>query len=187
MVGSTTEQLESIKELIHFDHIYHKNPTKVEMTDQIISQDFNFDSDVLRIPCKEESQVNENGPSCKIIPEISIECSEPESLQSSDDDEIMIIDSIINSNPISTKQNRKTNLRRRTFTQTKKPVIKQDCINEQLYFSGCTSEYNVECFSDSGYESAESLLSPHVEHNDDGQIFDEMWENSLAELFPSLM
>ncbi|GAB6030085.1 hypothetical protein CHUAL_005764 [Chamberlinius hualienensis] len=185
MVGSPSEQLESIKELILFDHIYHKNPKEDDHGNIEILENSNKMDDFtsqINVPCMSLTDTSVIIPSDKQSCEITTAKppkNEEKSLKAEDDD-VVVVYSTATTPP---------NSRKRTISKTTTEESKFLTKQALSIFSESGLKTNFECLSDSGYESGSSVRSPFSDANSDiGSSSEDMfWDNSLVELFPTLM
>lgn len=196
VVGTPAEQLESIKELIRFDHIYHKNLNgddhkRVEINEN--SMNINDLTSQINVPCISviDTPALEN-QSCEISTNQNLKTKEK--FHMVDDEDVVVVYSAVNSTPSnSLKSNtRKMNLRKRTISITATPTKKSNALTKQddSNTSELITKSNLDCLSDSGYESSgSSMRSPFNDTSSDmiGGPEDLLWDKSLVELFPTFM
>lgn len=173
-MGTTAEQLESIKELIQFDHVYHKS-----VPENGKSEGTNFTSKIAMDTNIEESSVQIEPETCEVVcidspksinndedmsDEVVFLCSRPKTVSPSWSEPEATRWSKVNSNSVDSRDS-----------------DLMDCSNPK----GSLQE---DALSDAGYESASSLLSPYSDHEATlASPQNDCWDNSLAELFPSLL
>lgn len=200
MVGTTAEHLESVKELIVFDHMYYKSDQQLgcsaDSNEQSIcthmdtpenkmeSTTLVFDEDSIPIESVTYEICSEDSPSSLGRVSTDDECSRAED-DDDDDNDVLFLGSVKpNTVPsiMLTKQHHYSPV---------PPVnsIAEDSTNNSL-LKPRKKEMDSTSGSDSDYESVSSLLSPFSDqmcHSPFGDDASDSFDASLVELFPSLI
>lgn len=159
VVGTPATELESLKELIQFDHVYYKsNPSKPDqemVIDSVVSHEGDIHSEnELQIG----SKISETN--LDIAEYVTVEMVKSEQM------EIDNQNSVLFPTPPHSDMNSSVN------TQ-----------NSEMERLTADQDDNLGSLSDSGYETSSPLLSPF---SDSGSC-SSLWEDSFHELFPSLI
>lgn len=170
VVGATAEQLESIKELIEFDHVYHKTAPSEESDCTAVADSFTSENQ-MDITVYEGSDDPIEGETCEITSmNPCITLTEPDEGVDEPEDDVVFLCSTKNGPSLTTDLSSAPSILR----------------NANMAFLGV--QKREESCSDSDYESASSLLSPFSDREVcPSPEENEEWDNTLVELFPSLM
>lgn len=165
MVGPTAEELESIKELIRFDHVYYKkSSTDTSVVDSFENNVSVFTSTDEPIPMISEDALDQDLTKQNILTSETMDIP------------------VDNLSEIAVNQDSAENSKDYIFPVCS-PVCHTDIL-ESMKTKMSPSR------SDSGYDSALSLCSPlsDVDSSGFGNLLDESsWEDPFSELFPSLI
>lgn len=167
-MGPTSEELDSIKELIHFDHVYYKQDEDVVTTDVVTTDVVTTDvtSDVIM----EDSLAAAVASPAEAILPFSLDCSPCPS--PSTPIPVLIEDEVV------------------VVQDDSSTVPDMDCPSplrdSSLETTSLRATPSPSLSVETGYESALSPLSD-CSLRDDGLFEGSPWEDSLTELFPSLV
>ena len=185
VVGPSTAELDSINELIHFDHIYYKPP--VSVPEPMAVENSQNVAPIIVIPDEDETSVNLPSPTSSIEGN-NVPMSEfSESIDFNDFD---VIEELINQDLLPSDNTAEILPSDNTSKACKSGLAIIDSLGESLYmspnFKGLTVPRTIGSLSDSGYSDMGSPRSD-ISSLDSSCQEEEMWEESFTELFPSLL
>jgi len=210
VVGSTTAQLESIKELVRFDHGYSSEPGTVSLLpiditeDGVSNTDISVDDTMIQEPIADvaTTQLDEMMDSNLDIPVIEItddvydackECAKPDTVCS--EHLVEVSDSFDQQMEDATAVVMEDNKLESSDYDVDAGV---SCLSPSSsvslsspYSSSSASSVEgryLDVGSDCGYESSTSIHSPYLSDTDryDALFDNSAWEDSFRELFPTL-